>query len=732
MKGFVRVPHVKQQRKTIAEEVMDYKKMKSYNKARALQELETAKQMITVQDYAGAKIKLLEVRRLYPDLENISGMLTVCDILSGARLDTVCCGTDWYRILQVTSTAEYSHIQFQFQKLLLLIDPLKNNFPGTSAALKITRYAFSVLSDPKKRAAFDSRSATLGAFGSKNSETCDVDLGKKYLLTDCSAYGNGSSPVLTKSKIADAERLEQIIDRGCSSKRIMAKRNSHQPSARKIVVKLSIQSEVPKIIHRNEERKHIISQETGQSAAHRKISINELVKMPENSLVPTMELHIEKHFCPLKPVAGKLCDTDFIVGQVWAAYDKENMPRNYFWIKSIDQLPFRLHCNQLKHVPHTSDENKWCDAGLPVVCGLFNVDKTEKIVTGLLGQVFGNWENRNISQELVAILTDFSHHKGLKVAALCEVEGMKNVFKISDDDCFSISAKDLYRFSHPVPATRIKGVEMERIADEMFELDPLALPHVLNCKASKSLQGTSENASSLTLSLSSPSHHPIQSIPKTEALKLEWSAKDFSSGQVWTLYDAPNSMPRRYAVVQKVVSANEVCVSFLEPCPNENLPIACGLFRAARTITNVQIRGFSQPVMCERAREGSFYHIFPRKGEIWAVYKNWNNKWKQINLSESQCLIVEIISDLSEGTDIKMANLVEVPGFLTFFHKGSLLSGDQFAITCPIAQANMFRFSHQIPAYKVPGIEQFDIPKHSWHLEPDALPRLGNLVTARV
>lgn len=62
---------------------------------------------------------------------------------------------------------------------------------------------------------------------------------------------------------------------------------------------------------------------------------------------------------------------------------------------------------------------------------------------------------------------------------------------------------------------------------------------------------------------------------------------------------------------------------------------------------------------------------------------------------------------------------MEVENNLTFFHRQQ---NDGFDITCTVSQAEMFSFSHKIPAFKVQGTAIYGIPGDSWHLDPNALP----------
>ncbi|KAF9390409.1 hypothetical protein CPB97_009370 [Podila verticillata] len=64
-------------------------------------------------------------------------------------------GGDFYKVLGVGKDANESEIKKAYRKLALQMHPDKNGAPGADEAFKIVSKAFTVLSDPQKRAIFD-------------------------------------------------------------------------------------------------------------------------------------------------------------------------------------------------------------------------------------------------------------------------------------------------------------------------------------------------------------------------------------------------------------------------------------------------------------------------------------------------------------------------------------------------------------------------------------------------
>ncbi|PIA26092.1 hypothetical protein AQUCO_10000034v1 [Aquilegia coerulea] len=205
--------------------------------------------------------------------------------------------------------------------------------------------------------------------------------------------------------------------------------------------------------------------------------------------------------------------------------------------------------------------------------------------------------------------------------------------------------------------------------------------------------------------------------------------KYFELNQVWALWHDVDGMPRSYARIHQVLPAElKVEVALLEPQPmtneetqwlvEKNLPVACGAFKETKLTTTTEVSAFSHQVNCQRpSRKRSYYKIFPRKGEIWAVFKDWDISWTLHDLmSDTQYEMVEVVSDFCEKSGIFVIGLTRLGEHGDVFerqlHEGHVLS-KQFS------RKEMLRFSHRVPASKVTGE---GIPTGSWKLNSAALP----------
>ncbi|VAI24529.1 unnamed protein product [Triticum turgidum subsp. durum] len=167
--------------------------------------------------------------------------------------------------------------------------------------------------------------------------------------------------------------------------------------------------------------------------------------------------------------------------------------------------------------------------------------------------------------------------------------------------------------------------------------------------------------------------------------------ESFQSDQIWASYDDEDGMPRYYAYIQKVISLTpfKVKISYLASRTNSEFgPLnwassgfikTCGDFRIGKYETVDIINMFSHQIKWEKGPRG-VVKIYPRKGDIWALYRNWSPDWNGV-----------------------------------FQHHQ-----DRDAIK-RIPKGEMFRFSHQVPFYRMSGEEAPNVPKGSFEVDPAAI-----------
>lgn len=202
---------------------------------------------------------------------------------------------------------------------------------------------------------------------------------------------------------------------------------------------------------------------------------------------------------------------DIKLGQIWALYDdKDGLPRYQIKVKEMHSYsPFKVTISWLEPRKPSEEQRELLDLGSSFACGEFrssssqimdsvnafsHIVKWEKGPKGIIkvyprrGDVWGiyrDWEpgqqlvkvgDAPLQYNMVEVLTDFSEASGVSVALLNKVEGFKTVFKLSNEPALHIPYLELLRFSHQVPAHKLKGDEAPGISEGCWELDPASVP----------------------------------------------------------------------------------------------------------------------------------------------------------------------------------------------------------------------------------------------------------------
>lgn len=226
---------------------------------------------------------------------------------------------------------------------------------------------------------------------------------------------------------------------------------------------------------------------------------------------------------------------------------------------------------------------------------------------------------------------------------------------------------------------------------------------------------------SMTIDVPDPDFHDFDK-DRTES--------SFGENQVWAAYDNDDGMPRFYALIHGVISLNpfNVKISWLNSKNNSEFgPLdwvgsgfskTCGDFRVGRHEINKSLNSFSHKVRWSKGARGAI-GIYPRKGDVWALYRDWSPDWDELTADEviHKYDIVEVLEDYSEELGVAATPLVKVAGFKTVFHQHL----DPSEIR-RIPREEMFRFSHHVPSYLLTGQEATNAPKGCRELDPAATP----------
>jgi hypothetical protein len=214
--------------------------------------------------------------------------------------------------------------------------------------------------------------------------------------------------------------------------------------------------------------------------------------------------------------------------------------------------------------------------------------------------------------------------------------------------------------------------------------------------------------------------------PEFYDFEKERDADRFKVDQIWAVYDDYNSMPRYYAKIKEVYSPNFMLqFTWLEFDPqndaqkawsSEELPAACGSFRIGKTKLTEDKNMFSHVVSWAKGRKRNSFEIYPRKGEVWAIFKRWHINWSANDHQLCSYDIVEVQSEFVAGTGTYVIPLVKLKGFVSLFVRSDSKE------PCLIPDGDTLKFSHSIPFHMLAEADVQGIPHSALELDPGSLP----------
>ncbi|KAF2611475.1 hypothetical protein F2Q70_00010435 [Brassica cretica] len=208
------------------------------------------------------------------------------------------------------------------------------------------------------------------------------------------------------------------------------------------------------------------------------------------------------------------------------------------------------------------------------------------------------------------------------------------------------------------------------------------------------------------------------------------SEECFEPRQIWAIYDEDDGMPRLYCVVREVLSLEPFKIDIAYLSSKTDIEFgsmkwvqygftkSCGHFRIQNYDVVEQVNIFSHLLRGRKTGRGGCVRIFPKTGDIWAVYKNWSLNWNKSTPDElrHEYEMVEILDEYTEQYGVCIAPLVKLEGYKTVYHRSAREDGKKW-----IPRSEMLRFSHQVPSWFLKGATS-GFPGSCWDLDPAAIP----------
>ncbi|VAI10070.1 unnamed protein product [Triticum turgidum subsp. durum] len=674
------------------------------NKDEALRAKEIAERKFQSRDLQGAKKFALKAKALFPDLEGIVQMITTLDVYLTSEVK-IAGGKDWYSILSVDMSADDETLKKQYRKLVLQLHPDKNKSVGAEGAFQMVQEAWTVLSDKTKRALFDQKMKLIAMQQrtSQSNKTTPPPAAQPTFWTSCN-----------RCKM-NFEYLREYLNR-----------NLLCPSCREPFIAKEVPMPPPEVVQAVRDsnirgatedastgRKFqwglfsrtagpasaTASSAAGVQAANMVQQTYEKVKREreEAQAAARREEALQRKHNPLKRKGNVSENVNHGMGDV-ASGKKMKTVGNDAGVGSSSILsgPWANYVGtQGGTIPFSTNS------------GAFEFQGANGVIP--------NWRPRPSTR--ISITRTFSK-KDIRSILIDKMKSdlMENLKEIRSKP-LQVTVNGKASEKHVVNE-HVEGNETLASDDSTANKDVCADPEEKGSANSADAENEDDNTFSYTVP--DPDFHDFDK-DRTE--------ESFQSDQIWASYDDEDGMPRYYAYIQKVISLTpfKVKISYLASRTNSEFgPLnwassgfikTCGDFRIGKYETVDIINMFSHQIKWEKGPRG-VVKIYPRKGDIWALYRNWSPDWNGDTPDNVLHVydLVEVQDDYDEDNGISVIPLIKLTGFRTVFQHHQ----DRDVIK-RIPKGEMFRFSHQVPFYRMSGEEAPNVPKGSYEVDPAAI-----------
>ncbi|OEL23359.1 hypothetical protein BAE44_0015622, partial [Dichanthelium oligosanthes] len=744
------------------------------NREEAIRARELAVKKMESKDFVGAEKIVLKAQKLFPELENVSQLLTICNVHCAAEL-RVNGEMDFYGILQVEEGVDEALIRKQYRKLAFSLHPDKNCFVGAEAAFKLVAEAHSVLCDPPKRSMYDLKRKN----GFRNvPNPAKQQTSKRADSNKRSRPGPGETfwTVCSHCQMR-YQYYNSTLNTIARCQNCKLNFFAYNLNERPMPTSSSVPNgtQVPANVFPNKQRDAHSQQghPVKPSCAGRGTDVKPNGSQNPSHMFPNQQHGVPcQNAHPVKPSAGG--DTD--------AKLRMNVPQHDEYMKGYsrpgsDEKANHLDTSRGKFQYSTLNQDK---SSVPMENG------------NMHGRSMPDSADPNIINKQKSVREDASAEPdamnvpcSAKLSSAggktdgdsrINVAGRRSMPDIVDPnitDRRSLARED----ASTVPSaagssvTQKSGSRRKQDADGNIFLDIYTKkrqrkndlpsnvrqsdpPHVssnvdIQEKAKTTETGDLGNIKEEapesdirdqenikeeapeTVSEKKLSYSELVSFPDPDIFNFE-KFRDinlFAVGQIWALYDNLDGMPRYYARIKQFDASNfKVHLTWLEydamdeaeeDWIGEELPTACGNFCLGKGTDISEDRFmFSHIATWMKGKKRNSYVIFPNKGEMWALYKGWRMGWSSDadNHRSYEYEVVEVLSNMSVNDGATVIPLVRIKGFVSLFATAK----DESSFVIPSSE--LLRFSHSIPFYRTKGNEKAGVPGGFLELDNACLP----------
>lgn len=674
------------------------------NKEEALKAIENAEKRFSQRDFAGAKNYALKAKELCPELEGISQMVSTFDvhIASEFRHNGE---VDYYSVLGLKPTADKEAVKRQYKKLAVLLHPDKNKCVGADGAFKLVSEAWTWLD---------------------NSMRSSYNLKRKYSSFHAPGYNKCSNLPASRSKLDTFWTI-------CTACKVQ-----YEYLRKYVNKKLSCKNC----------RGTFVAVETGAAPANGSFPYSPLPYVPGNgygnhsfdgvTYVPTNAAYFNGN-----GVTGYhsghgydyVSNVSFQLGSTGLIHQNG----------SATTLPadsvYRVNGNAKRGRPKVKSGANGRPPMAETVVNinshvLFSCNKPQEVMPDrpykkrkvTVGASFRNgYDAKGSKCALEAVVSKGNDNIGT---------GQKVVVKneVQTKHCFMPPAFDARKLLIEKARTVIrKKLEEIKLSSEAATLKEKEKAQVDVCQVKReTCRKASLNVPGLQLEPHGKAGPISITVPDSDFHDFDKDRTEecFKPKQIWALYDEEDGMPRLYCLIREVISVNpfRIHISYLSSKTDSEFGSvnwlesgftkSCGNFRAWTSDIVDQVNVFSHVLGREKAGRGGCVRIYPRSGDIWAVYRNWSPDWNQSTPDNvrHEYDMVEVLYDYSEDLGVCVTPLIKLSGFKTVYKRNPDQGAEKW-----IPRREMVRFSHQVPSWLLNG-EEANLPDRCFDLDPAATP----------
>lgn len=699
------------------------------NKDEASRAKEIAEKKFVGRDVMGAKKFASKAHNLFPGLEGLPQMLATLDVHVAAE-NKVNGEVDWYGILGVEPRADDEAVRKQYRKLALMLHPDKNKSIGADGAFKLLSEAWSLLSDKARRLAYDQRRKAStsqappapGANGFYNFTKSSTSSAKPPKGTSRGARTSAPSSS-HKAKPTTFWTVCHKCKMQYEYMRVYLNHNLLCPNCHEAFFAVEI---APPPTGASKSSTSWNSSHQRQNSNHEKSTYNTGRSRDVGGPAGFTESYHQNNFQwgPFSKASGasSAAQAATVVQQ---AYEKAKREREEAQAATKrEEALWRKH-QASKKVSGASSNAAKRRRGMDDVGGSI---KPPRDVTNQMGGVAAaanfsgsrqpNFESGRVNGTTKSCITrDFSM---FEVQNILVDKARKEIRRKLNEQKSETAVKQVANGNET--ENFLKNIDAQH--DQNKSGEPVDSK---NGASERKHSGTSaaiadaETLQPMTITVPDSDFHDFDR-DRTE--------ESFGENQVWAAYDGDDGMPRYYAIIHCVISLNpfKMRISWLNSKTNSELgPLnwvasgftkTCGDFRVGKYEINKSLNSFSHKVRWTKGARGIIC-IYPKKGDVWALYRNWSPDWNELTADEviHKYDMVEVVEDYSEELGVTVTPLVKVAGFKTVFHRHL----DPREVR-RIPREEMFRFSHHVPSYLHTGQEASNAPKGCRELDPAATP----------